>query len=231
VFNGIPFRSPGGIVSDSDREMKSVDELTLEFGFPGVAATTIAAAGIRQNEELAAAGIALEGLPLPPPSDGMSGEGGGVMGDADHHRAAVGERFIKAVGNGDPDRVRAEIVIVDQPGGAIPGGTGVPEVAHQFALFGVYTDDGQSAATEVITQIGDVVELEVAVGAGIGGQLLAIDAQGVIHLVQEPSDGIGRDSEAVLGEDGGDLDGGAPRPFQAGDGIAGRVVLEQVVDS
>jgi hypothetical protein len=34
----------------------------------------------------------------------------------------------------------------------------------------------------------------------------------------------------MRGEDGGDLDGSAARPFQTGDGIAGRVVLEQVVD-
>jgi hypothetical protein len=36
--------------------MESVDELTLEFGFPGTAATTIAAAGIGQKEELAGVG-------------------------------------------------------------------------------------------------------------------------------------------------------------------------------
>jgi hypothetical protein len=34
----------------------------------------------------------------------------------------------------------------------------------------------------------------------------------------------------MLGEDGGDLDGGAAGPFQTGNGIADRVVLEQVVD-
>jgi len=106
------------------------------------------------------------------------------MGDPNDHRAAVGGRFIKAVGNGHPDRVEAEVVIVGQSRGATPDGTGIP--AHQFALFGVHTGYGQPAATEAIPQIGDVVELEIATGAGIGGQLLAIDAQGVIHLVQEP---------------------------------------------
>jgi hypothetical protein len=34
----------------------------------------------------------------------------------------------------------------------------------------------------------------------------------------------------MLGEDSGNLDGGAAGPFQTGNGIAGRIVLEQVVD-
>jgi hypothetical protein len=39
-----------------------------------------------------------------------------------------------------------------------------------------------------------MLELLIAVGGGIGGDLLAIDAQREIHLVQKTSDGVGRDS-------------------------------------
>jgi hypothetical protein len=52
VFDGIPFRGAGGIVGDGDRELVTVGELGLEFGFPGAGAATIAAAGVGQNQEL-----------------------------------------------------------------------------------------------------------------------------------------------------------------------------------
>ena len=36
-------------------------------------------------------------------SDGMSREGGGVMGDADHDRPAIGEQIIDAVRDATPE--------------------------------------------------------------------------------------------------------------------------------
>jgi hypothetical protein len=101
-------------VSDRDGEMKGVGQLGLEFGFPSPAAITVAAAGIGENQELARATIAAAPLALPPVSDGMSREGGSVMGDADDHRTTVGDGVVEAIGNSDPDRVGAEVVIVDQ---------------------------------------------------------------------------------------------------------------------
>jgi hypothetical protein len=52
----------------------------------------------------------------PPMSDGMSGEGGRVMGDADHHGASIGEQIIDAVWDGDARGIGAEVVIVDPAG-------------------------------------------------------------------------------------------------------------------
>ena len=52
MFDGIPFGSAGGLVSHSYGQGKGVGQLGLEFGFPGMTAATVAAAGIGQNEQL-----------------------------------------------------------------------------------------------------------------------------------------------------------------------------------
>jgi hypothetical protein len=51
VLDGIPLGSSGWIVSDGDLKLEGVAELRLKFGFPGVAAATIAAASIGQDQK------------------------------------------------------------------------------------------------------------------------------------------------------------------------------------
>ena len=80
MLDGVPFGSPGWIVGYGDREGERVGQLRLEFGLPGVAAIAVAAAGIGQNENLARAGVAPGTFLEPPVGDGVSGEGGSVVG-------------------------------------------------------------------------------------------------------------------------------------------------------
>ena len=82
MLDGIPFGSAGGIVGDGHSQGKGVRQLGLEFGFPGMTAATVATAGISQNEQLAGTAIASGTFLVPPVSDGMSGKGGSVMGNA-----------------------------------------------------------------------------------------------------------------------------------------------------
>jgi hypothetical protein len=49
MLDGIPFGGAGGIVGYGDGESETVNQLRLQFRFPGVAAATVAAAGIGQN--------------------------------------------------------------------------------------------------------------------------------------------------------------------------------------
>jgi len=132
-----------------------------------------------------------QSLTLPPLSDGVSREGGCVVRDTNDNRTTVGERLVDTVGDGHAGRVGTEVVIMDGPGLAIPTGAGVFEVADQFALFSIDADDGQAAVAEALTEIGNVIELEVSVGAGTGGEFFLVDAQGVIHLVEQTRDGVG----------------------------------------
>src|SRR5450432_4459716 len=73
-------------------------------------------------------------------------------------------------------------------------------------------------------------ELLIAVGAGVGGDLLAVDAQREIHLVEKASDGVGRNGNVDLLENLGDLLSRLAGPLQPGDGIAGGIVLQENLD-
>lgn len=173
----------------------------------------------------------LEGaFALPPIGDGVSREGGSIVGDANDNGATVDQRLVDAIGNGNADGIRAEVVIMNRPGDSIPASAGVFEVSDEFAFFGINADDGQSAAAKALAQIGDVIELKIAVGTGIGGEFLLVDAQRVIHGMQQASDGVGRNRKAMDCEKVRNLIGGAAGPFQSRDGIAGGVMFEKVLD-
>ena len=75
-----------------------------------------------------------------------------------------------------------------------------------------------------------MLELLVAVGAGVGGDLLAVDAQREIHLIEKTSDRIGRDRDVDLLQNLGDLFRGLAGPLQSRDGISGRIVLQKNLD-
>ena len=95
VLDGIPLGGAGWIVSDSNLKLEGIAELRLKFGFPGIAAITVRT------------------LSLPPAGNRMSGEGRGVMRDADENGAAIGRQIIDAVGDGHPSGIGAEIVVID----------------------------------------------------------------------------------------------------------------------
>ena len=57
-----------------------------------------------------------------------------------------------------------------------------------------------------------------------------IDAQGIAHLVEKTSDGVGTDTDTEVAQCHGNLIRSAPGPLQAGDGVAGGVVFEQELD-
>src|SRR2546427_10643914 len=77
MLDGIALGSASGVVSDGDVEMKAIGELSLQFRFPGPAATTVAATRVGKNEQLAGMGILGKSFTLPPMGDGVSGESGG----------------------------------------------------------------------------------------------------------------------------------------------------------
>ena len=83
---------------------------------------------------------------------------------------------------------------------------------------------------EALTKITQIEELIIAVGAKVGGEFLVIDAQGIAHLVEKTSDGVGANADTEVAQRHGNLLRRAPRPLQPGDGIASGVVFEQELD-
>ena len=75
-----------------------------------------------------------------------------------------------------------------------------------------------------------MLELLVAVGGGVGGDLLAVDAQREIHLVQKTSNRIGRNRDVDLLKNQCDLLGGLACPLQPGDRVSGCIVLQKNLD-
>jgi hypothetical protein len=83
---------------------------------------------------------------------------------------------------------------------------------------------------EALPKITEVEELIIAIRTGVGGDSLVIDAQGITHLAEEASDGVGAYEDTEVAQRHGDLVGTAARPLQSSDGIAGGVVFEQKLD-
>src|SRR6266699_5448290 len=200
MLDGIPLGSTGGIVSNGDGQGKGVGQLGLELGVLSVTAATVAATGIGQNEQLAGTAIAGGTFLAPPMSDGMSGEGGGVVGNADHQSTAIFCDIVNPVRNGDPDGISAEVVIVNTTRGRFPTAARIFEIADELAFFAVHADNGQMTALETVAQFGEIFELQIPVGTRTGGDLFLIDPQGIAHVMEQASDGIGRDGNAEFGQ-------------------------------
>ena len=226
MLNGIPFGSAGGIVRNGYCESKAVAELALQFGFPGAGTATVAAASIGEDEQLAAAAVADGAVALPPAGDGVGGKGCRVMGDAYEDRTSVGEQVIDTIRDRDADGVGTEIVIIDAFGRAIPLHPIVLEVADQFSFFGIDADHGKPLTLKAGTQRGDVSELLVAVRARVGGNGLAIHAEGKIHIAKQSRYCSGRNLDIELPQQFSDSGRRLVGPANAGDGVAGGVVFQ-----
>lgn len=229
MFDGVPLGSAGRIVGDGDGQGERVGQLGLQLSFPGVTTIAVAAASVGQDEDLARGGMAL-GTFLPPPmGDGMGGESGSVVRNTNDEGAAILGDVVDAIGDGDADGVGTEVVVKNATGAAFPTEASIFEVADQFALLGIDADDGQVTALELAAELGEIFELEIAVRAGAGGDLLVIHAQRIAHLIEQPRDSIRADRDAELAKFLGDSGGRPAGPAQAGHGITGGVVLQQAV--
>ena len=98
------------------------------------------------------------------------------MRDTHHDRSSIGEQIVDTVRDGDAGGVGAKIVVVDQAGRQIPARARIPEVADQFAFFGIHANHRKAVTLEAMAQRGDILELLVAEGAGVGGEILVIGA-------------------------------------------------------
>ena len=209
MFDRVPFGSSGWIVGDGNSQGKRVGQLGLKLRLPGVAAITIAAAGVGQNENLTRAGVPSRTFLLPPVGNGMGGESGRIMRNTHDEGTSILREVVDAIGNGDADGIGAEVVVKDAPRAAFPTAACIPEVADQFAFLGVDTDDGKVTTLESTAKFSEIFELEITVRTGVGGDLLVIDAQRIPHLIEQPRNGVGADTDAELAKFLGDSGGRA----------------------
>ncbi len=148
MFDGIPLGGTGWVMSDRNGDMEWVAQLTLNFRLPGPGSTTVAASGVRQKQQLGSPAPATRSLAFPPSGDGVGGEGRRIVRDADADGAAVVRRVVNAVRDAHAGGLGAEVVVVHQNGRAIPFGSGVFEVADQFAFLAIDADDRKTLPLE-----------------------------------------------------------------------------------
>ena len=149
---------------------------------------------------------------MPPISDGMSGKGGGVMGNADHQSAAIFHHIVNAIGDSDAAGIGTEVVIIDAAWSQFPTLTRVFEIADELTFFGIHADDGQMTTLKAMAQLGQIFELEISLGTTTGGNLLLIDPQGIADVMQQTGDRIGRNRNIEMGQLLGDRGRSTPRP-------------------
>jgi len=84
----------------------------------------------------------------------MSGKSRRIVGNPDHESPAIFPDIVNSVRNGDPDRIGAEVMIIDATRSQFPTPAGIFEITDELAFFGVHTNDGQMTALEVVAQLG-----------------------------------------------------------------------------
>ena len=179
---------------------------------------------------MAGLGIEIVSFYLPPPAKAGDGESGCFVGSSQEHTAAVGLGIIDAIRNADTLGGGSEVMIVNLGGGSLPLHSGVLEVTDQLPLFGIHAEDRIAAFFELIPLPTEIAELAVAVGSRTGGNLLAIGAQGILHLPQQSSHSVTADCNPQPPELSSDLVGGFPGPLQPTDRIPSGFPFRKLVD-
>src|SRR5438128_11522808 len=133
----MPLGRASGVVSDGDVEMKAIGELSLQFRFPAPAATTVAAARVGNNEQLAGMGILGKSFTLPPMGDGVGGESGGVVRDANDDGPAVVDGLIDAIRDSDTESDGEEVMIIDHSGRAVATRLRDLNLVNHLELIGI----------------------------------------------------------------------------------------------
>ena len=153
------------------------------------------------------------------------------MAGTHEHSAPIGLRVVNAVGDRHALGLRTKIMILDQDGFAVPLGAGVFEVANEFLLLGIDTDDGQASVDKSLSLLTDVKELLVTHRVFGGRDLLAVYAKLEVHLFEQTPHGVLAHRDSPSGEFCGDLARRAPAPLHARDGVSGSIVTHQFFDS
>ena len=97
MLNRIPFGGAGGIMADRDFQFVLLTEIVPEMIQPCCIGRTVATAIVGKDENATSVRITLRAIFFPPSADGVDGEGGCVMGEAEIDGALVSDRVVDAV--------------------------------------------------------------------------------------------------------------------------------------
>ena len=118
----------------------------------------------------------------------MDSKFGRIIGVAQIDIALVMEDVIDAIGYGPAQRIAREIMEIGLRWSLAPSAAFVGEVADQFLVLGIDTDDRIACAQELLSHTTNVAKLAVAVGMRRTRQALAVGDQAKAQLAQQPTD-------------------------------------------
>ena len=167
-------------------------------------AGSVAPAAVRQNEQVVGLRIVTVSALAPPAGDIVGGEFGCVVRCADKHRTLIADRIVNAEGNRHPLALGTEVMVIHRGGDLTPDSPGILEIADQFLLLGVDTDDRQAALQELLLFLGDVTELLVPLRAS-AGQTLGVGMQSIPQLIEQAPHRVRADNNVQAGQFGADL--------------------------
>ena len=165
-------------MTDRDRKSRLVGE-RLQLDLPEPCAIAVRAAAVGGDRQGRGVGEALAAEVLPPASDRVDRERGGVVVDPDLDPTLVVGEVVDPVGDRLAEFLVLEVVDADQLGLALraPLPTAVLEIADQLLLLGIDRDRRLLGGDRRLDPLVDVAKLRVAVGVARALSGLRLDCR------------------------------------------------------
>jgi hypothetical protein len=178
VLDLVPLRGDRREVADRDRKSRLVGEL-LQLDLPEPGAIAVRAAAVGGDLKGRGVGEALAAEVLPPASDRVDRERGGVVVDPDLDPTLVVGEVVDPVGDRLAELSVLEVVDADQLGLALraPLPAGVLEIADELLLLGVDRDRRLLGGDRRLNLPVEVAKLRIAVGVARASPALRLDCR------------------------------------------------------
>src|SRR5260370_15109153 len=123
----------------------------------------------------------------------------------------------------------AEIMLVDILWLCTPGASLVSEVADKLLLFRVHAQDGTASILKSFPEVGDQLELTVAIWVLRLGDGFAVDSKGVLLVLEQLAHGIGAHVHSVSDHFPTDRSRVSPAPLLIRHRIASRLRFHYII--
>lgn len=229
MLDRIPLRGAGRIVADRNRDPVGSGNCMVQAVFPKARPVSIAASAVTQQQDFLHTGVGGPADFRYPCLQAVHCKLRSVRGGTDHDRSAIPNRLVKPVGRSDGRCLTTEIVLVDEFRISTPGSSLISEVADELLLLGVHAQDGAAGILESLPEVGDQLELSVAVRMLGLGDAFSVDSKRVLSVLEQLARSIGAEAHPMGSHFLTDRARVFPAPLLVTHGIAGRVRLHQFV--